>query len=311
MRRNGAYSIIGGMTTERRGGWNRGRRSEKTRTIIELRRCGKSLKEISAALDVAETRVGKVCRQAGLGGSIVEQRLTENQVAEYVSRAGFDYVGGYTNTRASVTVRCRECGRTFKRLFHIFRDVATGTWKFNNECPLCRSDAQQAERERKAEEKKAERKREAQMKAQQKAEQLSRKANDQLAKRLAIHVCKNCGVEFCVELTGYNSIAYCSKRCQQRWHDRIKNEKRMDKLKARPHDTDITLEKLFRRDDGVCYICGRMCDWSDIAEIDGTMVAGDRYPSIDHVKPIAKGGTHTWNNVKLSCRVCNTRKGWR
>lgn len=212
-----------------------------------------------------------------------------------------------------IVVRCRECGRTFERLAHVFRDVANGTWECDNGCPLCRTDKQRDERKRKTEEKRAEREqreREAQMRAQHKAEQLSRKVSDQLAKRLAIHVCKNCGTEFCIESTRYDSETYCSARCQRRWHDRIKSEKRMAKLKERQHDTDITLEKLFRRDGGVCYICGCTCDWSDIVEKDGTKIAGDRYPSVDHVKPVAKGGTHTWDNIRLACRACNTLKGW-
>ena len=156
-----------------------------------------------------------------------------------------------------------------------------------------------------------ERKRDAQIIAQQKAEQLSRKVNDVLAKRLASHVCKNCGKEFCIESTGYSSEKYCSKKCQARWHDRIKNDKRMDRLLTREHDTDITLDKLFKRDGGVCYICGCMCDWSDITERDGAKIAGSKYPSIDHVKPVSKGGTHTWGNIRLACRACNTLKGWR
>ena len=149
------------------------------------------------------------------------------------------------------------------------------------------------------------------MRAQCKAEQLSRKVNEQLARRLAIHVCKNCGQEFCVASTGYDSESYCSKKCQARWHNRLKNDKRIKRMISRDHDTDITLDKLFNRDGGVCYICGQMCDWTDIVEKDGTMIAGDSYPSIDHVKPISKGGTHTWDNLKLACRRCNTAKGWK
>ena len=284
---------------------------------LDLRKEGLSYKQIAKILEAPWERIANACRDHGLGGAIIEQRLTESQVADYVSRSGFDYVSGYQSQKKPITVRCRQCGRTFERQFHIFRDVATGTWQCGNECPLCRADRQadrQVDRERKKEEerqtRRVEAEREAQMKAQQRAEQLSRKVNDQLARRLAIHVCKNCGTDFCIESTGYNSDAYCSSRCQKRWHERIKNEKRMDKLKERPHDTDITLERLFKRDGGVCYICGCQCDWSDIVEKDGTMIAGDHYPSVDHVKPVSKGGTHTWDNIRLACRACNTLKGW-
>ena len=236
------------------------------------------------------------------------QRLRHADVAAYVNKCGFDYIGGYHNSKGSITVRCRRCGQTFDRVYHMFSEAAKGQRAC--ECPMCREAEIEKRRAERRAERKAEQEREAQNRAQRKAEQLSRKVGDYMTMRLANHVCKNCGVDFCIESTGYNSEDYCSKRCQQRWHDRIKNDRRMDKLKARPHDTDITLEKLFKRDGGVCYICGRICDWKDIVERDGTMIAGDSYPSIDHVKPVSKGGTHTWANIKLACRFCNTQKGW-
>lgn len=33
-----------------------------------------------------------------------------------------------------------------------------------------------------------------------------------------------------------------------------------------------------------------------------------RAPELDHVRPLSKGGTHTWNNVQCLCRECN---GWK
>ena len=39
-----------------------------------------------------------------------------------------------------------------------------------------------------------------------------------------------------------------------------------------------------------------------------TFISGNNYPSIDHVIPVSKGGTHTWDNVKLAHRHCNTMK---
>lgn len=284
---------------------------QNVQQALDLRKEGLSYKKIATILDAPWERVAAACRDHGMGGSAIEQRLTEGQVADYVSRSGFDYVGGYISQRKPIVVRCRDCGRTFERVFHIFRDVATGTWPYGNVCPLCKLDKQTAERERRESIRKAEKERDAQEKAQRKAEQLSRKISDQLIKRLATRVCKNCGKEFCIELSDYHSEIYCSEACQKRCHDRIKRDKRIRRMKARGMDQDITLEKLYRRDGGACYLCGRMCDWADGKVIDGQFVAGESYPSIDHVKPISKGGAHTWENVKLACRHCNTVKGWR
>jgi 5-methylcytosine-specific restriction endonuclease McrA len=40
----------------------------------------------------------------------------------------------------------------------------------------------------------------------------------------------------------------------------------------------------------------------------GNFITGDNYPTIDHITPISKGGTHTWDNVGLACKRCNTLK---
>lgn len=272
--------------------------------IRELRRQGQSLKKIAATVGCSPSYCSQVCRDAGMGGSIIEQRLTESQVAEYVSRSGFDYVGGYVMMKKPIVVRCRECGRTFERLAHVFRDVANGTWGCDNGCPLCRSDKQRDERKRKTEEKQAEQEREARIKAEQRAIREADLISRQVEERLAIHVCKNCGKEYCIGTTGYNSKQYCSEKCMKRWAMRVKNDRRLKRMKQRKHDNDITLEKLFGRDSGICYLCGGACDWDDMT--DGN--AGDSYPSIDHVLPLAKGGTHTWDNIKLAHRKCNWEK---
>ena len=72
-------------------------------------------------------------------------------------------------------------------------------------------------------------------------------------------------------------------------------------------DADITLEKLFTRDAGKCYLCGEQCDWSDRTE----NVTGMRYPSIEHVVPVSRGGLHSWENVRLAHFGCNIKKSNR
>ena len=49
-------------------------------------------------------------------------------------------------------------------------------------------------------------------------------------------------------------------------------------------------------------------DLKDLTDINNVFVAGDNYPSVDHIKPISKGGTHTWDNIQLAHRYCNTIK---
>ena len=302
------YCSRHGITTKRPDMTGKRPLRDNVRKTLELREKGMSYREIAKTMNIPLHRVASACQDHGAGGAKVEQRLTDEQVADYVSRSGFDYVAGYQSQKKPITVRCRRCGRTFERQFHIFRDVATGTWECGNECPFCRSDRLKEERERKQTEKKAERERDARIKAEQRAIRQADLISRQMEERLAIHVCKNCGTEYCIETTGYNSKQYCSEKCMKRWAMRIKNDRRIRRMKTRQHDTDITLELLFKKDDGVCYLCGKQCDWNDV-DADGN--AQGNYPSIDHVRPLSKGGTHTWNNVRLACRSCNNAKGSR
>lgn len=91
----------------------------------------------------------------------------------------------------------------------------------------------------------------------------------------------------------------CGEECSRKNTNR-KKDKRIYK-NGKP-DLSITLTKLYLRDEGVCQICGRKIEF----DCDPN---SDYYPSIDHVKPLSKGGLHQWDNVQLACRKCNTEKG--
>lgn len=96
----------------------------------------------------------------------------------------------------------------------------------------------------------------------------------------------------------------CSLKCQKKWnHRRFKK-----RLKGKIVDDDITLEALYRKDLGVCYLCGCQCDWEDKTIINGNTIVGDTYPTVEHVLPLSKGGLHEWKNVRLACFKCNTIK---
>lgn len=73
---------------------------------------------------------------------------------------------------------------------------------------------------------------------------------------------------------------------------------------CKEYDNNISLKKLIERDKGICKICGRLVDPSDI---ENSHVKG-MYPSLDHIIPLSKGGTHTWDNVQLAHLRCNAAK---
>ena len=112
--------------------------------------------------------------------------------------------------------------------------------------------------------------------------------------------------DFCIvcgkEYETYNPAQKtCSKECGKKLA-RAHKHKRIPKSQL--VDKDITLEALYRRDSGVCYLCGKKCDWNDKTD----KSVGPAYPSIDHMIPIAKGGLHAWTNVKLAHFECNWKK---
>lgn len=57
---------------------------------------------------------------------------------------------------------------------------------------------------------------------------------------------------------------------------------------------DVDLARIVARDGDACYLCGKL------------LVGRDR--TFDHVVPLARGGTHTEDNIRLACRSCNGRK---
>lgn len=102
----------------------------------------------------------------------------------------------------------------------------------------------------------------------------------------------------------------CSSKCSHKRRNRMAWERKEGRLnESNIVNKDITLEKLYQRDKGICHLCGGKCNFDDInITEEGYYITGKTYPSIDHVIPIAKGGKHSWNNVKIAHHRCNTLK---
>lgn len=124
-------------------------------------------------------------------------------------------------------------------------------------------------------------------------------------KRIVSKKCPVCGETF----KGNGNKYFCSEDCRTLHRKRQKSLSRVSKRFAgREIDKTVTLDSLIKRDNNICYICGSPCDSNDFDIINGYTVCGNMYPSIDHVIPASKGGTHTWDNVKLAHRICNSHK---
>lgn len=96
---------------------------------------------------------------------------------------------------------------------------------------------------------------------------------------------------------------FCKIMCQKKYHYRKKDVKRrMNILKNGTVDWDISINEIIKRDGCKCYLC------NEDVKLD-VHYNNDKAPTIEHVVPIALGGTHTWNNVKVAHRKCNNYKG--
>ena len=123
-------------------------------------------------------------------------------------------------------------------------------------------------------------------------------------------ICKCCGGEFKTKYGQPKNVSYCGYVCKKTMQNRKKDQARYKRMRKNgDFHTNITLDILIERDNNICGICGEVCDKNDFTMTDkGYFITGDKYPSIDHIHPISKGGTHTWDNVQLAHFRCNTLK---
>lgn len=63
------------------------------------------------------------------------------------------------------------------------------------------------------------------------------------------------------------------------------------------YDPTVKLVEVYRQSRGICYICGEWVKPKDA--------------SMDHVLALTNGGTHTYENLRLTHLQCNLRKGAR
>lgn len=186
----------------------------------------------------------------------------------------FEYVSGYRNRSTPIIIRCTRCGTE--------RSILLSTmYKYNTQCSECNSKSR----------------------AIDSLHQLLLKRLDYVRELEKDKVCKCCGKHF---HDTYKQV-YCSDKCQNRYRQisRGVNHVRRAMKHGAKYEYGITLKSVIKRFNNICQICGKPCDSSDRSY--GS--SGPLYPSIDHIIPIARGGSHTWDNVQLAHVYCNSVKG--
>ena len=204
-----------------------------------------------------------------------KRRFIERFISRYGDR--FEYLGGYEGCRSNSkpTLRCKTCGHEFERYID---------WDFEIRCPECYR--RQVE------------------------------ANSTKRHTVCFIRCVECNEVFIAEVP---TAKFCSERCRRRAKNRKADARRRasgwrrnrdttHRSRARKYgvayDSAITLEWMIEQDRNICHICGGKCDRSDRSY--GHL--GPKYPSIDCVIPMAKGGGFTKDNVRLAHFLCNANK---
>lgn len=130
-----------------------------------------------------------------------------------------------------------------------------------------------------------------------------------------IKPCERCGRSFSVPRRGRRESRFCSVTCarksalseferkqKKRAADAIRTARRRGLQGA---GVGFDWRMIADRDGWRCYLCGAEV----LASLRGTYEA--EAPEIDHVVPVARGGEHKPENVRLTHRRCNLRKAAR
>lgn len=134
--------------------------------------------------------------------------------------------------------------------------------------------------------------------------------------RSATRLCVSCGKAH-IKRTRYGKACstQCRMACQEdarrrrmalpstRRAKRISKAKRRATIRGCNHTESVDPIRAFDRDGWLCHICGIQTKREDRGGIN------PEAPELDHIIPIAMGGTHTWDNVACACRGCNISKG--
>lgn len=138
-------------------------------------------------------------------------------------------------------------------------------------------------------------------------DKIAKENNLTIAKKKWFISCEGCDSPVSTTNSQTKFCSTCSKKRNN--HQQYEKERRRyEKLRANGRVEHIPLDRLYERDGGVCYLCDKLCDFGDSRWQNNVFIVGENYPSRDHVIPIAKGGTHTWDNVMLAHHRCNMLK---
>lgn len=120
--------------------------------------------------------------------------------------------------------------------------------------------------------------------------------------RLTCGSCRVCGDMF----VSFSTDVTCSEACYQVRHRDKRHEaaQRRRSLKRNAYVAPVYRKKVFESDGYRCHICKKMTKRDAV-------VPHPMAPTIDHLTPLAQGGTHEPLNCRTAHFICNSTKGDR
>ncbi|MGP9611117.1 HNH endonuclease [Corynebacterium sp. AOP36-E1-14] len=125
--------------------------------------------------------------------------------------------------------------------------------------------------------------------------------------------CRNCGKTVSRRGATYCASEECSRARKAQWFkdnlEKVREQNlRRNAISKSPLQQvvtdDVTWAGVLERDDWECQLCGEKMDRNAKAP-------SPESATWDHIIPISKGGSHTWDNLQAAHRGCNCRKGDR
>ncbi len=115
--------------------------------------------------------------------------------------------------------------------------------------------------------------------------------------------CKECGKIVIPKYENSNSKRkdFCSDKCMNKYGNR--NRHLIERVrKHNNYYESVNPLKVFMRDGWRCQLCGKQLKKKDRGKII------DKAPELDHIIPLSKGGSHSYQNTQCACRKCNGEK---
>lgn len=115
--------------------------------------------------------------------------------------------------------------------------------------------------------------------------------------------CVVCGTAVVTEY-GDKRRRFCSDGCRVQYHRNLHGADAKARRRVRKRDAFVERvhrQEICERDHWRCQLCGKKVD-------KGKVVPHPFAPVLDHIVPLACGGTHEMANVQLAHFICNSRK---